>query len=879
VVFDQAGMICAMNPAAERMYGYQAAELVGGSAERLMSDPDREKHAGHLSRTGVTGLVHWLGEQVEGWGRRRNGELFPLEVSLAERPVGDGRVFTALIRDVSERKRAEAEIREGEARYAELFRSASEGLILIDARLPDRLTYEAVNPAMMAATGLTEERLLGRTALEVFGEAKGRELEDRYRDCIEKATPIEWRQAYDMASGRRTFHTIISPLRDPAGKVSRLLISGRDITQWESDREALNESERRYSDILGALPAAVYTTDAEGVITYFNPAAVEFAGRTPELGKDRWCVSWKLRHADGTLMPHDECPMAVAVKEDRSPRGLEAVAERPDGSRVAFTPYPTPLHDKAGKLVGAVNVLVDITERREAEKSLRALEEKFRLLFDNSAEALFLVGRAEDDVIRYERINRAGEQLLRRDNAMVQGKSPDDLLPPHVAEAITAGYEACIAQGSTHDIEDTFEIDGQSRSFHTLIVPLHEADGGVTRVLASSRETTERKSLEARLRASQKLEALGQLAGGVAHDFNNLLLIIDGYTRLAQQERDCEELEEVLKAAERGAALVKQLLVFGHRQVLEVEPVCIGEALLDLQPLLRPLLDARYTLTTEVSPEVLTARVKTDAAELTQALINLVVNARDAMADGGVIVLGARGMARTAEERVHDLDLQPGDYVEISVQDQGSGIPDALLGRIFDPFFTTKGPGAGTGLGLAMVHGYARQSGGSVTAESRPGEGATLRLLLPLCSEEVVGAVPRPAPRVSAADQTVLLVEDDPQLLRLNRRTLQDLGYRVLSASNGFEALEVEAAFEGAIALVLTDVVMPQLGGFELADLLRASRPEARVVFTSGYPTRGPVQSVTIPEGAIFLPKPFTPAELARVLLRASGGGAASQAA
>ena len=476
---------------------------------------------------------------------------------------------------------------------------------------------------------------------------------------------------------------------------------------------------------------------------------------------------------------------------------------------------------------------------------------------EGGAQALELVGRERLDLVLLDVMmpDIDGLEVLRRIRA---SRSPVEL--PVIMVTARSGSE---------DVVEALTLG--ANDYITKPVDFPVALARAQTQIGRKRAEDEVRQVEDRLRASQKMEAIGHLAGGVAHDFNNLLLVIDGYARIAQRsagdpEAVTEALGEVLRACGRAESLIKQLLVFSRRQIVDRRIVRMRDALWEVEALLRPLLGARIQLEVEVEPDAAGVCAETDPTEFAQAVVNLAINARDAMPDGGTVTIGLR-RAEVAEGVP-----APGAYAEVFVRDTGCGIDDATLRHIFDPFFTTKEQGKGTGLGLPMVYGFAQQSGGGVTAETEVGVGSTFRVYLPLSDQQPAADVAEVEPALRGQGETILVVEDDDQLLRLARCTLEELGYRVLAAGNGLEALEIEGEGTQAIDLVLTDVVMPALGGFELAAILAESRPRLPVVFMSGYPTRGELKTVSIPSGAIFLPKPFKPADLARAVSRGLAG-------
>jgi len=393
------------------------------------------------------------------------------------------------------------------------------------------------------------------------------------------------------------------------------------------------------------------------------------------------------------------------------------------------------------------------------------------------------------------------------------------------------------------------------------------------------RERAERAlhASEEALRQSQRLESLGTLAGGVAHDFNNLLSVILGYAQMsasaaAPGSREADDLAQITQAAERASGLVRQLLAFSRRQVLQPQVLDLNRVVNGMQSMLKRLIGEHIFLKTRLDPAL--ARIKADPGQLEQVIMNLVVNARDAMPDGGTVIIETANVTYDATDDGTE-GMAAGPAVMLTVHDTGVGMDEATRMRVFEPFFTTKAPGQGTGLGLATVYGIVRQSGGTIAVESAPGQGCTFRIRFPRTAEETAGAgaaAPEPPPRGS---ETVLVVEDEGQLRALVRRALADLGYAVLEAANGLEALEIAAEHRGPIHLLLTDVVMPHLSGRELAQRLAASRPDTHVLFISGYTDEAIARHGVLAPGTVFLQKPVTPDRLARAVRAILDGAAA----
>jgi PAS domain S-box-containing protein len=646
-----------------------------------------------------------------------------------------------------------------------------------------------------------------------------------------------------------------------------------------------------WHQLLEALPAAVYTTDAAGRVTFFNEAAVELAGRRPELGRDLWCVSWRLHRPDGTPLPHDECPMAIALREDRAVRGVEVIAERPDGTRTNLLPYPTPLHDSAGALVGAVNMLVDITERRQAEEAvkqlnetleqrveqrsllmtqafteLRASEERFRLLVQGVADyAIFMLdpnGFVTNWNAGAARIKGyAAEEIIGRHFSQFYTEEDlQDGLPGRVLETArrTGKYEA----------EGWRVRKGGTRFWANVVIDaIHDETGRLIGFAKITRDLTERRAAEEQLRQAQKMEAIGQLTGGVAHDFNNLLTAIIGNlemlaTLLPAGDPGRRYAEGALRAASRGSRLTEHLLAFSRRQELRPEIVSVNALLRENLMLCQKTVGEGVDIALELQDEVWPCQI--DPVQFGAAILNLAANARDAMSRSGRLILRTENVTTAGSDAV---DQPAGDYVVLSVTDTGSGMSAEVRERAFEPFYTTKEVGKGTGLGLSQVYGFAKQSGGVARIESKIGKGTTVRIYIPQAdghpavspvSKEGIGKTP-------PGDATILVVEDDPDVREMIVGILSDLGYRTLVAANGPEALAILDR-DHSVDLLFTDIVMPAgMSGTELARQASRLRPDLKVLLSSGY-TREANRWRSGRAEFPFIAKPYRPTTLGEKL-------------
>ena len=502
--------------------------------------------------------------------------------------------------------------------------------------------------------------------------------------------------------------------------------------------------------------------------------------------------------------------------------------------------------------------------RKQADDAVHESETRLRLMM---AQLPAILWTTDGDLrITSAQGSRMVDLGLRADD--VVGRTLQDLLGSDEGTHPALPAHGRAARGESV----TYESVVAGRTFATHVEPLRDADGDVAGTIAVSLDVSDRRLLEQQLLHAQKMDAIGRLAGGVAHDFNNLLTSILGYCglaldRVAAEDPIREDLYEIEKAGERAAGLTKQLLAFGRRQISEPKVLDLDALVTDAGNMLRRLIGERIVLELDHDPEV--GSVRADADQLVQVLVNLAVNARDAMPLGGTLRLATERVDLASPEGHGAFEIPAGSYVRISVSDTGIGMDAEVQAHLFEPFYTTKERGKGTGLGLATVYGIVKQSAGFVTVESAPGRGTTIRIDLPrIDSSPELGATREEARTkpLRVRSRTVLLVEDESSVRSLATRALETSGYTVLAAADAAEALEHERRCRGTIDLLLSDVVMPGLSGPELAERLLERRPEMRVLFVSGYPSESPGARSVLPPGTSFLQKPFTAGLLVRTV-------------
>jgi PAS domain S-box-containing protein len=559
-----------------------------------------------------------------------------------------------------------------------------------------------------------------------------------------------------------------------------------------------------------------------------------------------------------------------------------------------WSPHNSPVLGPAGEVVYIIHEVEDVTEfvrlkqqgaaERKITEELRSKAARMEATLEATARYRALMEQANDAILILDlagtilEANRESERLFGSPRARIVGRNYDDFVVPE-ERADAANRRAGLGANGTIRVPDrhmeraggavvTVDVSGS-------LVRL----GDESRVLVILRDVSERQRLEAQLLQAQKMESVGRLAGGVAHDFNNLLGVITGYGDLLLNEigpghPSHRRVVEIRKAADRAATLTRQLLAFSRKQVLQLRVLDLNAVVAGIEPMLRRLIGEHIDLVTALDTDL--GRVKADAGQIEQVIANLAVNARDAMPKGGKLLIETADVQLDAVYAATRPDARPGPHVMLAVSDTGHGMDAETLGHMFEPFFTTKGPGQGTGLGLATVYGIVRQLGGQVMVYSEVGRGTSFKIYLPRLEDAAdqpqVAAAAGPLP---GGSETVLLVEDEPALRLLVEEILTRGGYRVLQRERPEDALALAASHGGAIDLVLTDVIMPNMSGRQMADALRAARPTIRVLFMSGYTDDAISHHGILEPGTHFLEKPFTADGLlrkVRAVLEAEAG-------
>jgi two-component system cell cycle sensor histidine kinase/response regulator CckA len=860
VYVDSSRAFLAVNEAAIQRYGYTREEFLSMTRHDIRVEPAGRPGSITVPADNIGKNEIWSGQH-----RKKDGTLIDVEVSSQIIAFDGHEACLALALDVTDRKQAEESARQSERRTRLIFDTALDAVISMRAS------------GMISDWSAQAERMFGWSR----AEAVGRKMSDtiipaRHRDAHNRALgrfletgegPVLNKriEIIGLARDGREFpiELAISPARLGGEWTFSAFI--RDLTEQKKTAEALRLGEQRYRELFEGIPVGLYRSTPDGNLIDANPAMVAMLGypdresllATPSASlyvdaadQYRWSAEMtgtgavldfdvQIRRADG---------VAIWVRD------TAFVTRNPDGTALLYE-----------------GILEDITARVEAERALQANERRLVQILEAVPLGIFVSDHEGRPVFA----NAAAKAILGTGIAGVNSPrelsqfyqiyraGTDELYPFERLPSMRAltGEVLTVDDMELHQGDRVVSINAQG-------APIVDNEGKVVAAVVAFIDTTERKSLESQRRQTSKMEAVGQLAGGVAHDFNNLLTVIMSYGAMLLEhldEGDCnrEDVQEIAAAADRAASLTRQLLTFSRQQVMQPRVMSINTVVGELENMLRRLIGEDIELRTFLEPGILT--INADPGQLEQVLINLVVNARDAMPAGGRITIRTSFAELSAESGSGTFNPPDGEFVMLAVSDTGTGMTREVQQRLFEPFFTTKKLGRGTGLGLSTVYGIVKQSGGEVHVYSEIGQGSTFKVFFPRVT---AGAEERPADikpkEVPQGSETLLVVEDDSSLRGLVERVLKNCGYTVYAADGGVEALAIARNPELLIDAVITDVVMPGMNGRELVEKLVKSRPELGSLLMSGYTDDDVLRRGVLQGETAFLQKPFTPEQLAR---------------
>jgi PAS domain S-box-containing protein len=850
------GAFLRVNSTLCRLLGHTEEELLAES----LSDVVDDARVADALRGAAPSL------QTEAPMRHRGGRLVVALVSLTlVRDVrSEPRYYVCQVLDMTERYQAQADLAANEAKLAEAQQIARMGSWEWEIAA-DRVTW---SDELYRIYGVAPDERAGG------GESYGSYLDKVHADdrarvgrVIETALTERrpWSLDYRIVrpdGDLRMIHARGEVVVDESGRPEVVHGTCQDVTENHRVEDQLRAAEQLFRRAFDDAPIGMALIDLDGRWLRLNRSLCQMLGRSEQ--QLRTTELNELSH------PEDRSLDRPLIKELLAGRRRSFAIEkrylRADGTMVHALVHISLMHGDGERPLYFLCQLVDITERRRAEAERKASEERLQAIIDNSP-ALIIV---KDIQHRYLLVNRRWEELFGVRADQVVGRTSEEVLPASRRPEHGEIDDRVAENGEPYEAMMVIpEPDGKDeRTFLMVKFPLRDAEGDVAAVVTIATDITERRrsaeeraELEHRLAQAQRLESVGQLAGGVAHDFNNLLSVILTCVGFATRELPADhpvrdDVEEIGRAADRAAALTRQLLMFSRREVVKPEVLDVGGLLRDLERLLNRTLSERIALRITVGPGLLP--VLADRAQLEQVLVNLAVNARDAMPDGGTLSIAVAGVS---------------DGVRITVVDDGTGMLEEVRDRAFEPFFTTKDPGQGTGLGLATVHGIVTDSGGTVDIESAPGKGTSVTIFLPGCREQVRSPeLPIEPGEHAPATARVLVVEDQEPVRRQACRILAAHGYEVTEAPGGEEAL---AGWE-PIDVLVTDVVMPGMTGQQLAQVAVERNPDLRVVYMSGHTEDVLVRNGARARNLAFVQKPFTRATLLRAVedaLTAAPGG------
>jgi two-component system cell cycle sensor histidine kinase/response regulator CckA len=769
------------------------------------------------------------------------------------------------VQDITERKQVEDALSKSEERYLLAVDGANDGIWERDLRT-DEVYF---SPRWKSMLGYEDHELPN----DISEWKKRIHPDDLKRVTYAGKTYLDghiptYEIEYRLRHRDGTYRWILtrgSCLRDPYGIPYRIAGSHTDITSRKTAEETRRQKKALFRAVLETLPVGIWILEKDGKIALSNEAARKIWEDALYVGIDQYDMYKGWWHETGLPIGKEEWAGARAVK--RGETCLEEIIDIQcfDGKRKIIVNSAVPLKNEKGEVFAAVIVNEDITELKRAEKSLMESEKKFRTLFEESKDAIFISNVSD----RFIDINRAGIELFGYTDKELLSLDPSGLYcNPEIRSLL---WQKLGAHGFVKDFEvDIKRKNAEIITVHLSLSTIRDDSGQISGYQGIVHDVTERKKLEQQLIQAQKMESIGVLAGGVAHDFNNLLTAISGYGQILLEAIPTgdnllkESAGQVLKAAERAAELTRSLLAFSRRQVINPKPLCIEPLINNTGNLIRRIIGEDIEFKTFICDKNLLVRA--DAGQIEQVLMNLATNARDAMPDGGSLSISVRrSVIREGFEGRYDLPA-PGEYILISVTDTGTGIDDRSMGRLFEPFYTTKEVGKGTGLGLSIVHGIIKQHNGSVLVSSKKGKGTTFRIYLPLTESLAVGGRPEVRKPLASGTETLLVAEDEEVVKDFLERILERSGYKVISADDGEDALVKFREHKDEISLVLSDVVMPKKNGKEIVDEIKRIKPGIKFVFISGYAADIVHNKGILEKGVDFITKPFFKDDLLRKL-------------
>jgi PAS domain S-box-containing protein len=876
IATDTKGRITRMNPVAEALTGWALDQATDRPLEQvfhIVNARSGERAENPVNKVLATGMVAGMANHTKLIAR--GGAEYQISDSGA--PITDGKGNTLgvvlVFRDVTEEYRLRKELETSESRFRELFNNINSGVAVYQAvHGGSDFVFLDLNKAGEQIDNINAGSVFGKRVTRIFPQIREFGLLDVLKRVwvtgVPERLPVSEYRDERIVGWRKNF-----VYRLPSGEVVAVY---EDITQRKKAEIDLVKSEKKYRNLFQTMAQGVVYQDTEGVIFSANPAAERILGLSLDQmqGKTSMDPGWEAVDEDKNELSGDRHPAMIALKTRKPVLDfVQGIFNPKVNDYVWIIVNSIPQFDEqTNELRGVYSTFLDITRRKLAEEGLRQSETQFRQLFNSIRDAILVA----DTEMNIRSCNQAFTDLFGYTLNNIKGCKADTLFHKNGERQLTEQE----MQQSIDSPELLYTIsyttkDGQVFPGETSIFYLKDSHNQVTGFIIMIRDVSEqqktladRDRLEMQLRQAQKMEAIGRLAGGVAHDFNNLLTTITGNAQLGLMELTrnhelYEILEEIKEAGDRAGNLTRQLLAFSRRQILQPEILDLNDLILNLQKMLCRLIGEDIHFETLLASNL--GCVEADPGQMEQVILNLAVNARDAMPDGGKLTIETADVQLDESyAQGHGHLIVPGPYVLLAVSDSGAGMSLEVQDHIFDPFFTTKEKDKGTGLGLSTVYGIVKQSNGNIWVYSEQGRGTTFKIYLPRAGKEKSGLRTNTLMQAELeGSETVLIVEDDPSVRKIAVKNLTRYGYSVLSAATPAEAIALCTKQKTYIDLVLTDVVMPGMSGKELVHTLWEQGMQVKVVYMSGYTENAIVHHGVLDPGLIFLQKPFSPESLA----------------
>ncbi len=845
----------------ETVHGVKPEDVLRNAETlRILVAPEQRKMLATAEAASARNMADF---ELEVWSERADGHRQLMHLHSRPRHAGDGRIlWDGIATDITLRRQAENAAQESSRRYQSLFERMLNGFahcrMIFEDGKPVDFVYLEVNAAFERLTGLKDVK--GKRASEVM---PGMRDADPWllETCGRIAATGEPAQFERHVEALQKWFTVTAYCPAKGEFVAVFEV----VTERKLAEAALQRSESRFRALIENAPDGIVLVSPQGKIVFASPTALRMFGLE---GVDLASISPnESTHPDD--LPRVHALLDEVMRNPSEPKSIEYRFRHRNGEWVWIESIFTNVLDLPG-LGGIVINFRNITERRLAEADLRCSEEQFRAMFEMASIGM---AQADPETGRLRRVNRRLCQILGYTEDELLKLGVRDITHPDDMERDRELFQK-VVRGDLpeyHWEKRYCRKDGSEVWGNVYMAVVRDASGRAIRTVATIEDITERRRLEEQYRQSQKMEAIGLLAGGVAHDFNNILSVIMMQSQLIGIRDGLppevgDGLREITTAAQRASALTRQLLVFSRRQVMQPRDLDLNDSVTSIAKMLQRIIGEDVGLRMHLHPAPLMTHA--DPSMLDQVLLNLAVNARDAMPDGGTLLIETSAV--NVEQPA--ADVEPGPYVCVTVTDTGGGIAKEVLPRIFEPFFTTKEIGKGTGLGLATTFGIVKQHRGCITVASEPGKGATFRVLLPECRAAAPAASATPERPASGNREVILLAEDEAVVRISTRMLLKQCGYTILEAQDGVEALQLWEQNRDRVDLLLTDLVMPNgMTGRQLGRKVRADRPGLPIIYMSGFSPDIAGRDLELQPGEAFLQKPFMANELLRAISASLG--------